>query len=168
MIVAARIVDVDESTLRDVWFSVTGTPAPKGSFRIVTRGKGGRALPFPRVLDDGPKTTAWAACVRAAAKRAMREFVPFVDQPLHVEIVFKLERPQGHYRKGGAFVLKPSAPKLPAVKPDLDKLLRTTFDAMESVVFDGDSRIVSVDARKEYATGLLPLPGASIRVRVAS
>ena len=39
----------------------------------------------------------------------------------------------------------------PMVKPDIDKLLRSTFDAMEGIVYDNDSRVVSIETGKWYA-----------------
>ncbi len=142
-------------------FFVAGTPAPKGSFRIVTRGRGGKALPFPRVLKDTPKTEAWHAMVAHEAEQRMRGRVPFAGVALAVSIRFYLRRPEGHFSRNG---LKPSAPLWPAVKPDIDKLLRATLDPLEGLVFDGDSRIVVVDAIKHYAP-LGRTSGAQIIVR---
>ena len=53
-----------------------------------------------------------------------------------------------------------------SVKPDIDKVLRSTFDALtDAGVFEDDSRICSVQARKHYATQYSPVPaGAVIRV----
>ena len=53
-----------------------------------------------------------------------------------------------------------------SVKPDIDKLCRSTFDALKDAgVYEDDSRICSVVARKHYANEHSPVPaGAVIRV----
>lgn len=127
---------------------VLGTPAPKGSPRVVMRGRGGVPLKSPRVLKDSPRTEAWHSIVAYAAQEAMVGRVPFVGVALRVSVIFRLRRPWGHYGKKG---LLPSAPPYPSVKPDLDKLIRATMDPLEGVVFDGDSRIVETLSRKLYA-----------------
>lgn len=145
---------------------VRGTPAPKGSFRVITRARGGAPLAAPRVLKDSPRTDAWHALVKDAAVAAMADMrrQVFAGIPLFANITFFLVRPNGHYGKRG---LRPTAPRYPAVKPDLDKLVRATLDPLEGVVFDGDSRIVRLIADKVYAeqTALIGIgtePGALI------
>jgi Holliday junction resolvase RusA-like endonuclease len=82
----------------------------------------------------------------------MRNRAPFSDVALSVVIVFGLERPMGHYGTGkNGGVLRASAPIAPSFKPDIDKLTRTTLDAMQGPVFDEDSRIVHLVASKVYA-----------------
>ena len=129
-------------------FRVIGTPAPKGSPRVITKGKGGRPLPFPKVLKDSKRTESWHQAVAGTAEIAMRAREAFTGEALSVAVVFRLRRPKGHYGKKG---LRSSAPVYPAVKPDLDKLVRATMDPLEGVVFDGDSRIVLLKAEKQYA-----------------
>lgn len=145
-------------------FDVIGTPAPKGSPKVVMRGKGGVPLAHPRVMADGPKTVSWAAEVAAKAHEAMHRKPMFIGVPLFVNVTFRLTRPAGHYGKRG---LKPSAYRYPQIKPDIDKLVRTTLDAMEGIVFDGDSRIVSLAVHKLYADEEHP-PGAIIVVQEKS
>jgi Holliday junction resolvase RusA-like endonuclease len=142
-----------------------GTPAPKGSPRIVTRGRNGVPLPFPRVLKDSKKTEVWEADVSRAAMRVMRGYEGrFKGEPLAVDVVFALARPQGHYGKRG---LRRAAPIGPSVKPDFDKLLRSTLDALSGIVFDDDARIVTSRAAKVYTPNGFPT-GALIRVSIAS
>ncbi|HZJ30733.1 MAG TPA: RusA family crossover junction endodeoxyribonuclease [Vicinamibacterales bacterium] len=47
--------------------------------------------------------------------------------------------------------LAPSAPALPRGKPDIDKLARSTLDALSGIVFDDDARVASLELRKVYA-----------------
>jgi crossover junction endodeoxyribonuclease RusA len=63
--------------------------------------------------------------------------------------------------------LKDSAPFTHSTTPDIDKVLRSTLDALvQAAVIVDDSRVQSVDARKLYATTDRP-PGALIFVEGA-
>jgi Holliday junction resolvase RusA-like endonuclease len=79
-----------------------------------------------------------------------------------VRLTFSLRRPRGHYRPNG--MLRDAAPSFPTVKPDLDKLVRSTLDALTmSGVIEDDARIWGLSASKQYA----PLgceTGASIEI----
>jgi Holliday junction resolvase RusA-like endonuclease len=128
---------------------VEGVPAPKGSFRISSRGRGRK----PIVRKDSPKTEAWEHSVKWEARHWMRGHgrAPFVDQALSVTVYFRMPRPDGHYvHPAGGLIRRSKADAVPAVQPDIDKLLRSTFDALEGEVYDQDSRIVSVMAHKGY------------------
>jgi crossover junction endodeoxyribonuclease RusA len=79
-----------------------------------------------------------------------------------VRITFYLPRPQSHYTPGKT--LRGVAPLSPHRPPDLDKLLRSTFDAFtQAGVIVDDSRIVVVAAAKRYANRDEP-PGAEISI----
>jgi Holliday junction resolvase RusA-like endonuclease len=155
-----RIVARSSVVSREVAFRVDGTPAPKGSMRAFTvplRNGGVAARVIP---DNRPQARSWSAEVAGAAREAMAQTPMFAGEALAVRVTFRLVRPAGHFGKAG---LKRSAPTLPKVKPDLDKLLRATMDPLEGVVYDGDSRIVVFDARKVYA-GPGELAGADIAI----
>jgi Holliday junction resolvase RusA-like endonuclease len=127
---------------------VSGEPAPKGSPRVVTRGKGGRVLSSPLVLSDSAKTERWQAAVRAEATRHLR-LIPPLTVPVSVFISFCLRRPKSVRR---AF---------PSVKPDIDKLIRSTLDGLNGVAFTDDALVVEVRATKAYATTFV---GARIQI----
>jgi len=127
-------------------FFVEGTPAPKGSFRVVTQRRG-RLLRHPQVLKDSQRTYAWEKAV-AWHSQAARAGDP-LDVPLSVDLLFLLERPKSHLKKNGE--VKSSAPAFPAVAPDIDKLARATLDGMEGAIFTNDSRVVDLSVRKRYA-----------------
>lgn len=130
---------------------VLGTPAPKGSARAFYKAGMKRAV---IVKDNSERQKAWDGAVRAAAADVVGivDAPPFVDLALGVVIVFRVARPSGQWGKGkNAGRLTPSAPKFPRGKPDIDKLARTTLDALTGIVFDDDSRIVRLDLAKVYA-----------------
>lgn len=64
-----------------------------------------------------------------------------IDKPIHVNTVFIMPRP------------KRPKHKLPAVKPDIDKLQRNVNDALtQSGIITDDSRITTMTTRKRYPT----------------
>lgn len=141
-----------------VSFRVIGTPAPKGSWRAFVRGA--RAV----MVADNRKTAPWCDAVADAAHVAMGNRAAFHDTPLVVALIFFAARPAGHLTKSGG--LRKNAPVRPWRKPDVDKMARSTLDAMTGVVFDDDARVVSLVCDKWFADGD-EQPGAHITVRAA-
>jgi Holliday junction resolvase RusA-like endonuclease len=147
-----------------ITLEVLGTPAPKGSSRAFYKAGMKRAV---LVKDNSERQRSWDGAVREAALAALErtgcpEVMAFVKTPLAVEIVFRLKRPGGHYSKATGRLL-PSAPLFPSGKPDIDKLARTTLDAMTGSIFDDDSRIATLSLDKVWAEP--GCEGATIRVR---
>ena len=110
---------------------IPGKPVPQGSVNVY----GGR------VVSVKPELRKWRDSIRAAllAKHAGEP----LDGPLAVSLVFQIQPPQ-----------KPRW-HLPAVKPDVDKLIRGALDAMsttktQSGVITDDARVVSITATKTY------------------
>ncbi len=130
-----------------ITIDVLGTPAPKGSVRAFYKAGMKRAV---IVKDNSAKQKSWDSAIREAAAEAIGEVTepPFVDRALVVTIAFRMSRPGGHWGVKG---LKPSAPAFPRGKPDIDKLARTTLDALTGIAFDDDSRIARLVLSKTYA-----------------
>ena len=87
---------------------------------------------------------------------------------VEVVVTFHLPRPKSHYYTGKrAGVLRTDAPTYVEKRPDLDKLTRSTLDALTSAgMYDDDARVVHLDVWKMYAD---PAPvGAVITVRPLS
>lgn len=135
---------------------VHGTPAPQGSKRFVGNGV---------MIESSKRVKPWREAVKHAALDALNGAPP-IDGPVWLSADFYLPRPKGHYRTGrNAHLLRDSAPARPASKPDLDKLLRSTCDALKDAgVYRDDSQIVRAIADKYYADPL-SVPGAVITVR---
>ncbi len=137
---------------------VNGTPAPKGSARAIRQGAFARLVPS----SSDANRKAQAAWVRAVRSSAAPNLVPLVG-PVECALTFRLARPDAHYGTGrNANTLKASAPACPIVKPDIDKLVRCTLDALTGMAFEDDSRIVWLTVRKCYATR--GQEGAEVRV----
>jgi Holliday junction resolvase RusA-like endonuclease len=138
-----------------ITLEVLGTPAPKGSSRAFVNKKTGRAFVAPGgARSTELKIASWNVAVRQAVLEMLRdkhlERALFADVALKVAIVFRMARPRGHFSKSTGQLL-PSAPPFPATKPDIDKLARTTLDAMTGSVFDDDSRIADLQLSKRWA-----------------
>jgi Holliday junction resolvase RusA-like endonuclease len=132
------------SPTNGVAFRVHGTPAPQGSKRHV----GGGVM----VESGGQKLRSWREDVKHAALDAMNGHPPF-EGALEVRVTFYLPKPKSVKRD------------LPYVRPDLDKTVRSLFDAMTAAgVFVDDSQVTDLRAAKRYAV----LPGAEVVVRQVS
>ena len=132
-----------------IQFEVLGTPAPKGSSRAILIA--GRAVNVPGGSNVGRnKLRSWAREVGDAARAACGalRWPVYRAEPVAVSIHFHLARPLGHFGKRG---LRPGAPAFPITKPDVDKLVRGTLDALTGILFDDDSRVVALEVRKFYA-----------------
>jgi crossover junction endodeoxyribonuclease RusA len=128
---------------------VFGTPAPKGSKTAFVRN--GRAVVVDGASTSGrQKLSSWVAEVSREARNERPE-VP-LSGPLSAEITFYMPRPKS--AKNKVYCDK---------RPDLDKLVRATYDALTGIIFDDDSQIVSERAVKVYASPSMP-PGALIHV----
>ena len=128
-------------------------PAPQGSKKHIGQG---------RLIEQSKRVKPWRVAVAEATRQAAGPgWVP-LDGPLELEVVFTVRKPA-------------SAPKTRTSWPctrdsgDLDKLLRSTFDAIadDAKAIADDSRIIRVTAAKVFP-GEHPLalaePGAVIRV----
>jgi Holliday junction resolvase RusA-like endonuclease len=69
-----------------------------------------------------------------------------------VRLRFWLTRPASHYGTGrNKAVVKPSAPRRPAGRPDVDKLARAVLDGLTmGGAFTDDSQVVELQASKWY------------------
>lgn len=142
--------------------TVYGLPAPQGSKRHVGRGI---------MVESSKHLAPWREDVKQAALRALEEHPEWErDYPyVTARMVFTLPRPRVHYRTGKfAHLLRDGAPRLHAVKPDLDKLVRSTGDALTTAgVYADDCRLAAVYALKTYPTApgnpqAMDRPGALI------
>ena len=129
--------------------------------------RAGGGLGVAMTESAGEKLKTWRADVKDAASRALEAFPqwnPEPKQPFLVELAFFLPRPKSHFGTGrNAHLIKASAPALPTTKPDIDKLERSTLDALKTAgIFGDDAQVVRVIKDKLYADGRLP--GATIRL----
>lgn len=146
-------------------FEVFGSPAPQGSKRPVTNKSTGRV----HVVEQSTKVKPWRQDVKYACLIAMAAttgFTPY-EGPVAVTISFRMPRLNSHYyvRKAGKF-LREDAPEFCAGTPDIDKLARSTLDALgEAGVWGDDKQVARLILTKKYTEGAA---GAHIYLRGVS
>ena len=113
-------------------FTVYGPPATKGS-TVSFADKRGQII----TKTDSVDLPAWTYAVGWAARAAK---LPLVTKGGAVLVCVRFE-----------FVVPPASTRIhPTVKPDLDKLLRATLDALTGIAYDDDSQVIEVRALKVY------------------
>jgi Holliday junction resolvase RusA-like endonuclease len=139
---------------------VLGTPAPQGSKRAYALRRNGIPTGQTVVVEQSARVKPWRQAVIDAAGDAEQ-----LEGPVQLSVVFFIARPRGHYGTGrNAGKVRKSAPVQPAGKPDLDKLVRATMDALTAAGWwRDDCQVVTLTAAKFYTSGET-LPGASIQV----
>lgn len=142
---------------RTLAFVVHGLPAAQGSKRHVGNGV---------MVESSKAVKPWRQDVTAAAVAAITQHThwePFTG-PVTVHTTYFFTRPKAHYRTGkNAHVLKPSAPEWVAKKPDIEKVVRATHDALTTAgVWRDDSQVARLDVTKKYAAAF---SGAEITIR---
>jgi Holliday junction resolvase RusA-like endonuclease len=144
--------------MTSIAFTVPGIAAPAGSKKGFYNAKARRVV----IVDDSKRSRPWKAQVSEAAAEAMTfngddgtsGYRPLLEGPLHLELIFHVNRPKGHYGSGrNADKVKPGAPWAPTVKPDLLKLARAVEDALSGLVYRDDAQIVVETLQKAYTTG---------------
>ena len=130
--------------------TVFGLPAPQGSKRHVGHGV---------MIESSKKVKPWREAVKWAALTTDLGLWVTLTGAVEVRITFTMPKPK-------------SAPKTrvtyPDRKPDIDKLCRSTFDALVEVgVIEDDARIILLSASKVFpgeGVASLPCPGAVITI----
>ena len=143
--------------------SVHGTPAPQGSKRHVGRGV---------MVESSKAVKPWREAVKYAVIQWAQDRYRHgqntddptwpITGPVTVRVTFTFTRPKSHYRTGrNRHLLRDQAPTWPAGKPDIDKVLRSTLDALSDAgVWRDDAQVVRVVMAKVYG----PTAGARILI----
>jgi Holliday junction resolvase RusA-like endonuclease len=135
--------------MRQVTFTVPGTPRPGGSkisfIHPVTR----KAM--AKEFDPKGYKALWRSSVSQAAAQAM-DGQSLFRGACRFDCCFSFARPKSHFGTGrNAAVLKPGAPQYPARPADLTKLVRLAEDAMLGIVFVDDGQVVQQSVEKVWA-----------------
>jgi len=141
--------------IEPITFFVEGVAKPAGSKRGFFIAKLKRVV----IVDANPNSKDWKTDVKYEASRAYSG-AP-LECPISVTFTFHIVRPNGHYRSGkNSHLLRDTAPKYPAKKPDLLKLARGVEDAMTGIIYRDDAQIVSERLFKRFAA----TPGVTIKI----
>lgn len=111
---------------------VPGIPAPQGSKKYV-----GHRAGKPILLESSTKVKPWRAAVAGVFTYATRELI---TGPVTVHVEFVMPRPKS-LPKRTVYMVK---------KPDLDKLIRSTLDALSGTAYVDDNQVVQIHATKRY------------------
>ena len=152
---AGGVPGAGAARVSDIQLTVLGVAAPQGSKKHVGHG---------RMVESSKRVGPWREAIVAEAQR-QGVAGAMLDGPLAMTVAILLPRPRGHYGTGrNADVVRPAAPRAPAGRPDLDKLLRAISDALtQAAVWRDDSCLCQVSAMKLYADS--DPPQARIRLR---
>lgn len=113
-----------------IHFEVVGVPAPQGSKKHVGNGI---------MVESSKKLKPWRDAVADAAKEAMGGREPY-DQAMRLAVEFRMPMPQSRRKRDRLFGMLWAEKK-----PDIDKILRATLDAMKTGgVYSDDARVVEV------------------------
>lgn len=130
-----------------VVFRVSGRPVPQGSM-VATYNRRMGVAHVHHV--QGQALAQWRASIREGALRAGAKIEV---GPVLFSVRFGMQRPKSHMTlRGGKFVVKMDHYyDLPAVQPDLDKLLRAAMDALTGVCYADDGQVTGIYAEKVYS-----------------
>ena len=123
-----------------VMFSVEGTPIGKGRPKFARRGN------FVSTYTP-TKTRDYESLIAEAARIAMSTAEP-LKTPVAAYIYITVPIPQSYSKKRSAACLDGS--ERPCKKPDCDNIVKAFLDAMNKIVYEDDSQIVSIHATKRY------------------
>ena len=114
-------------------------PVAQGRPRISRVGDGVRAI-------DPAKSREYKASIGLIAALYCKEKLP--DVPLDVEMTFVLPIPKSWSKKKRQEAIEKKI--APASRPDLDNYIKAVLDALNGIVWEDDSAIVGIAARKTY------------------
>ena len=122
-----------------ITFFVPGIPATKGSWRAQRNGK---------LRPDNAREKPWALAVAWCAKAArVRQSTSGIEVRVH------------------CFFPRPKRPTNPyPSRNDVDKLARSTLDALTGIAWRDDQQVVRLVATKRFVDEAEPNPGALIEI----
>ena len=129
-----------------ICLSVFGKPAGSGS-KTAYKTPEGKMIVTPASKYQKP----WQEAVKwTFLQSEYTKMIPLTE-PLTVDIIFVFVRSKSHYGAGkNAGKLKVSAPAYPDKRPDIEKLARSTNDALTGLAWKDDSQIVNLTLQKVY------------------
>jgi len=125
-----------------VTFCVEGTPIGKGRPKFARRGNFVSAY-------TPTKTRDYESIIAQAAKNAML-FAEPLKTPVAAYIYVTVPVPTSYPKWRKEMCLKGF--QRPCKRPDLDNILKAYLDAMNGIVYDDDTQVVSLHSTKVYGT----------------
>ena len=134
--------DGASAVVMHITFQVEGTPVGKGRPKFARRGN------FVSTYTP-TKTRDYEDLIKLAAKQAMGSSEP-LKTPVAAYIYITVPIPQSYPKKRFKACLE--GLERPCKKPDLDNILKCFLDAMNNIVYDDDTQVVSLHGTKVYGT----------------
>ena len=123
---------------------LAGPPVAKGRGRVgIAGGKSGNRP----VVFTPFKTRIHEAALRFQASQAMGRRAPII-RPVHVTIVAKFPIPPSWSKKKQTLAANQEIPM--TTRPDVDNIVKISFDAMNGVVFVDDRQVTALSVNKMY------------------
>ncbi len=123
---------------------IQGEPVAKQRARVVRNRHTGRMMAY-----TPKKTASWERRAAIEAKRNLPRW-PATRRPVKITIVARMPIPgswPAWKREAAA-----QGQIEPTGKPDIDNIVKAVKDAMNGIVWDDDSQVVSIKAEKTYST----------------
>lgn len=132
------------SRVTEISFSVECEPIPQGSMSGVCTTKADGS-PVTVLKADNPRTHAYRnqvgfAALKARADAGIHEVFAAAQLPVRLAMTFVFERPKSVH----------ASRTRPTVKPDYDKLARSTADALTGILWVDDGQVVDAEIHKIY------------------
>lgn len=122
--------------------TIYGNPIGKARPRFMRRG-GHVGTYNPKETEEG------MFAVHAKAAWGDR---PIIEGPVIVRATYYFARPKSHFGTGrNSEILKPSAPADVLKKPDLDNLVKFSWDCLNGICFVDDCQVVKSSEEKLWA-----------------
>ena len=125
-----------------IHFKIEGRPQPQGRPRAVRMGAGVR-------MYDPPKSKAYKQMVAAKVRSYMKiNGIQTITEPIAIHLNFYYTPPKSYSKKRIRAI--EAKEELFTKKIDLDNLIKSVTDGMNSIVYLDDSQIVGLTAGKHY------------------
>jgi Holliday junction resolvase RusA-like endonuclease len=134
--------DGASTVVMHVTFKVEATPVGKGRPKFARRGN------FVSTYTP-TKTRDYEDLIKVAAKQAMGTNEP-LKTPVAAYIYITVPIPQSYPKKRFKACLE--GLERPCKKPDIDNIIKAYLDAMNGIVYDDDTQVVSLHSTKVYGT----------------
>lgn len=118
-------------SLSEVILTFSSLPVPKQRPRSSRNGK----FYTPAKTKKSEEDLAFE-CLSQMKEKGLEIF----ECPLHIDIEFQIARPKSVRRR------------VPAVKPDIDNLIKTVLDGLNRCLYQDDKQVISVCAIKKYCS----------------
>lgn len=134
---------------------IHGAPHPqrRPRIKIIRRGR----VPILQISNGSDREKRLLQGLLRNALPGLQNPLFFMQQPLHVDLYFFMPRPQAHFsrvngriQRSAEFLMDRHITQHHINAPDADNMVKFVFDALQEIIYQNDSRIVSFKVLKMY------------------